>query len=343
MPDAYVEIESPYFEDLEVGRIFDDAPSVTITYGHAAFHQALFGDRLRLPLDRHMCEAVTGSTRALVNPSLVCNVAIGQTTYVSQRVRGNLFYRGVRLRTPVFVGDTLRTTTKVVALRQNRIKPGRAATGMAVLEMDVRNQDGDTVMHFWRCPMLPCRDPEADTGRDDELEKNVPELAIADVLAAVPASWRLDEFREQAPGAHFEEVRAGVTYAIAARDTVTSAPELARLTLNMAATHTDAGAGAYGRRLVYGGHTISMAAARTTLALPNLVTLLAWHGCDHTGPVFEDDILRSDVQVEAVHPRSEGGGLVELRVRVYAERGAQAPEPGSDIAVLDWRVVGLMA
>jgi acyl dehydratase len=93
-PDAaarIITVEAPYFEDLKVGQLYTDAPAVTLTSGHAAFHEALFGDRLRLPLDGILCEKVTGSALALVHPNVVCNVAIGQTTSPTQRVKGNLF------------------------------------------------------------------------------------------------------------------------------------------------------------------------------------------------------------------------------------------------------------
>ena len=86
-----------------------------------------------------------------------------------------------------------------------------------------------------------------------------------------------------------------------------------------------------------------MAAAQITHALPNLVTLVAWRSCDHTAPVFEGDILRTEVTIDQTHPLDQGGGLVDLHAFVYAERSDQAPEPGCDIQVLDWRVLGLMA
>ena len=145
-----IQISGPYFEDFKVGEYLEDPPSVTVTEGHAVMHQALFGDRLRLPLDRHLCEKVTGSATALVNPGLLCNTVIGQTTYASQMVKANLFYRGLIIKLPVYIGDSLYTRTKVVALKQNKPKPGRAATGVVALEMVVNNQHGDEVMKFWR-------------------------------------------------------------------------------------------------------------------------------------------------------------------------------------------------
>ena len=346
-----LEIRSPYFEELKVGQVFDDAPSVTLTTGHAALHEAVFGDRLRLPLDAALSQAVTGDDRLLANPNLVCNVAIGQTTGPSQRVMGNLFYRGLVLQRPVHIGDTLSTTTRIVALRQNRPKPGRGASGMAIFEVHVENDRGETVLHFWRCPMLPCRDAGADTGHADDFDVISPEIDMARVRAAVPEGWRLDVFRERIPGVHFADVREGAAYAVEGYDTVTCAPEIARMTLNVAFAHTDSAASPYGRRLVYGGHTISIAAAQITRALPNLVTLLAWRSCDHLAPVFEEDALRTDVSIEAKHSLAGGGGLVDIRAQVHARRGARPPGPSPapgperppDEPVLDWRVIGLMA
>ena len=130
-------IDGPYFEDFETGQTFG-APSVTVTEGHAVLYQALTGDRMRLPLDHELSHAVTGSERPLVHPMLVINLVNGQTTFASQHVKGNLFYRGLLLLKPVFIGDTLETVTKVVGLRQNRVKPDRAATGRSIQNADAR-------------------------------------------------------------------------------------------------------------------------------------------------------------------------------------------------------------
>ncbi len=336
-------VEGPYFEDFKIGEFLEPAPSITITEGFATVQQMLFGDRLRLPLDHHLCKEITGSDRTLVNPSMAFGVSVGQTTYATQHVMGNLFYRGVVLKKPVYIGDTLSTTTKVVALRQNKSKPGRDASGMVVLEMQVSNQDGTEILHFWRCPMVPCRDSEAVTGHADDLSTISSELSLDSLLQAVPPEWDLNLYRQKIKGIHFGEVEVGSHYVVEARDTVTTAPELTRLTLNLAMTHTDAGASVYGKRLVYGGHTISIAAAHMIRALPNVVTHLGWRHCDHVAPVFENDILRSEIIVEKKTTIESGGGLLDLTIKVYAERGENAPKPGKNIQVLDWGLVVLMA
>lgn len=336
-------VEGPYFEDFKVGDFMPQAPSLTVTEGYATAQQMLFGDRLRLPLDKRLCESITGSSRALLHPSMAFGIAVGQTTYATQHVMGNLFYRGVIIKNPVYVGDTLNTTTKVVVLRQNKAKPNRAASGMVVLEMRVMNQNHEEILHFWRCPMVPCRDANAETGHAGDLTAIPSTLSMEALMQAIPSNWDLSLYRQIINGPHFAEVEEGSHYVVEARDTVTSAPELTRLTLNLAMTHTDAGASVYGKRLVYGGHTISIAAAQMVRALPNVVTHIAWRHCDHVAPVFEQDILRSEIVVEKKTAAPTGGGLLDLTIKVFAERGENAPKPGSDIQVLDWGLVVLMA
>ena len=332
---------APWFEDFKVGDDSSQVPSITITEGYVALHQAIFGDRLRLPLDNNLSSLVTDKDETLVNPSVVCNLAIGQSTVPSQRVMGNLFYRGLVLQQPVFIGDTLTTKTKVVALKQNKIKQGRPASGMVALEMHVRNQHDDTVMLFWRCPMIPCQDPEADTGQADSFDLMPDKIAMSELERAVP-DWKFERYRDSVGGSHFSDLEVDSKIQVEAQDTVTLAPELVRLTLNMAMTHTDATYGIYGKRLVYGGHTISMAAAQISRALPNMMTILGWYHCDHVAPVFEQDILRSDITIVDTHPLAEGG-IVILHLKSFATRGQEAPDPGENIKVLDWRLATLFA
>jgi 2-methylfumaryl-CoA hydratase len=333
-----VSVSGPYFEDFEHGQVFDDAPALTLTAGHAAVHQALTGDRLRLPLDAELSRAVTGEEQPPAHPNLVCDVAIGQSTGPTQRVLGNLFYRGLILLTPVYVGDTLRTRTEVVALKQNSRRADGAATGLVALRIRTQNQRGEPVLDFWRCPMIPLRDPAAETGHADRFDQIPDEIELSRVVDAAPAQWDFDAMRTVVPGERFAEIDPGTVYEVEGRDTVTAAPELARLTLNVAKAHTDAGASLHGRRLVYGGHTISVAAAHLSRALPALATIVAWRGCDHLGPVFEGDVLSTTVEVEATHALDgTNAGLLDLRMLVGADRGE-----GEAVPVLDWRAIAVI-
>jgi acyl dehydratase len=330
-----IDLGGPWFDELRVGQVSPAVPALTLTEGHAALHQAIVGDRLALALDRPLSAAVTGSERPLAHPALVWDVAIGQSTLLTQRVIGNLFYRGLVLRRAPAIGDTLRTSTEIVALRQNSVRPGRAATGLAVLRVRTSDQQDRRVLDFWRCAMLPLSDPDGRTDHADSLDSIPSELDPAALGEAV-AGWRLEPLR----GDDGDALPApGTVWRLLGGDVVSAAPELARMTLNVAVAHHDArGAG---RRLVYGGHTIGIAAAHVTRVLPNLVTFVAWHGCDHTGPVLEGDTLSSEIELERVQPLSgdHGGRLVHLRCRLSATRG----DPAETVGVLDWRPVGVVA
>jgi acyl dehydratase len=323
-------VAGPYFEDLRPGLEFD-APAVTLTAGHAATYQALFGDRLRLPLDHATSRRVTRVDAPLAHPLLAINLAIGQSTWASQRVKANLFYRGLVLREPVFLGDTLHTATRVVGLRLNRPQPGRTATGVVALEMTTTNQRGRIVLRFWRCPMIPCREPGLADGPRDDLDRvGTPVDALA-LASAVPA-WDCEPTRAWR-GPRAADLTAGQTFAIEARDTITSAPELVRASLNMAMAHTDAQLSYLGQRLVYGGHVIFMAFAQLTRALPNLLTILAWESCDHTAPVVEGDRLRTTLTITGIRDVEDGAArLLRIRAESWAARGT----PEQESRVLDW-------
>jgi acyl dehydratase len=323
----------PYFDELTVGQRFTGAPAMTLTPGLAAAHQAITGDRLALMLDHDLCREVTGSD-PLAQPGLVWDIAIGQSTIVTQHVKANLFYRGLAFRRLPGLGETLRTCTEVVALRQNGPREGRAATGLAALRITTTDQDGRPVLDFWRCAMMPLRDPAGQTEHHDDLDTIGHDVAPAD-LAALVSGWRLTRFAARAGGPHPADLRAGQRFEVAGGDVVSSAPELARLTLNIAAVHHDIAAGGNGR-LVYGGHAIGLALSQAARALPSLVTVLGWHGCDHLAPVREGDTLRSIISVEQVDHLPDGGGLAQLRSVVRTD----GPD-GRD--VLDWRYVAVLA
>jgi acyl dehydratase len=322
----------PYFDDLKTGQVIADAPAMTLTPGLAAVHQSILGDRLRLPLDAELAAAVTGLTAPLAHPGLVCDVAIGQSTLATQHVKANLFYRGLMFYRFPAIGDTLFTRTEVVGLKKNSAKPGRAPTGLVALRMTTIDQADRLVLDFYRCAMLPLSSGAGpgDADHADDLSKvgadpAPPPSAVDD--------WNGEVFRERIPGPHFDADLAG-TVLHSSADVVSSAPELARLTLNIAAVHHDSRIS--GRRLVYGGHTIGLALAQASRMLPNLATVLGWQSCDHTAPVYEGDTLYSELRIDSAEP-TDNGGVLGLRSLVYAVSESQ-DEPRQ---VLDWRFTAL--
>ncbi len=334
----------PYFEDLAVGQVERGAASVTLTDGIAAAHQAIVGDRLALALDTTLAREVLGADVRLAHPALVWDVAIGQSTLLTGRVIANLFYRGLALARQPVIGDTLTTSTEVVALRQTTPRLGRPATGLAGLRIRTVDQQQRPVLDFWRCAMLPLRQPDARTAADDSFEQ-IPQQLDADTLRASTAAWKFAAFADRVAGAgELADAAPGTRWPVAGGDVVSAAPELARLTLNVAAVHHDRRAHKDGRRLVYGGHTIGLAAAQATRLLPQVATIVGWHSCEHLAPVHEGDTLYSELELERCEPLAGGAALAHLRSRVTAlgdlDKGDATPELATP--VLDWRFVAVV-
>lgn len=313
--------EGPFFDELSVGDVFDTAPALTLTEGKAAVHQSILGSRLRLPLDQHLSNLVAGTV--LADPGFVWEVAIGQSTLVTKRVVANLFYRGLGFQRWPSIGDTLRTRTEVVGLRQTSSRP----SGLAALHITTKDQQDRVVLDFWRCAMLPLSSKAIQTGHSDDLSK-IGAPPNSKPLFDQLSHWNLGSFPFST------DVEVGDSWTLESGDVVSNAPEVARLSLNLAHVHHDEFS--RGSRLVYGGHTIGIALAQLTRTLPNLIAIAGWHGCDHTGPVREGDTLTSRIEVENIVQHSAGFKALALRIRVFARRSGIENSP-----VLDWRVEAL--
>jgi acyl dehydratase len=205
-----------------------------------------------------------------------------------------------------------------------------------LLHVTATDAEGQVVLDYYRCPLLPAREDDPDEAGDD-IQAAADRATERDVHDLIPTHWRLDGLRREPLGMLFEDLQSGRTWSLEAGETVSCAPELARLSLNLAMTHTDATAGAHGQRLVYGGHVIGIAASHLTKVLPDLATVLAWRSCDHLGPTFEGDLLRSEITLEELEPLPDGG-LLHARILV----SAQGDEDDDPRPVLDWRLSALM-
>lgn len=320
--------DGPWFEDFAVGELLDPAPAITIGTGEIAVYQAVCGDPLAISLSRPLAEAVTGHPGAVVNPALVLQMAIGQSTVATRKVVANLFYRGVRQLRTVRVGDTLTTAVTVRGLREASARPDRPPRGLVLLGMQTVDDQGRLVLDFERCALVRRRS-DASTGHHDDLGGTPDELDMDVFVEAVPADWDLT------PLGVPQDWPIGETRMDPLRDTVTDAPALVRLTQNLAPPHRDASLGQGGKRLVYGGHTVGLAQAGLVRLLPTAATVVGWHLCDHTGPVFEDDVVDVSATLDAAHPVNNGR-LLAFTVIVQAERGGADP-----VQVLDWRPIVL--
>ncbi len=313
----------PLYEDFSVGATLPPLPSVTLSDADNTAYRAITGDQHALAANRTLAAQVTGDRRGLANPAVVIQYSIGQTTMATRQAIANLYYRSVRLLRPVYLGQTLTTTTTVLGMKDSQPKHGQFR-GKVWLGITTSSEDGPVVA-YERCALIRGRGPEmaghadtipgpSDPSPLDGLVNLVPEWD----LAALPTtSWPLGETKTDP-----------------LRDHIDLAAPFARMTFNQAAVHRDVTLTATGRRLVYGGHVQGLAQASLTRMMPGLATVVAWDGCDHLGPAFEGDLI------EFRHtPRDEvaaGSGRL-IRFEVIGTKLVDGVEgPVEPVDILRW-------
>ena len=316
--------DGPCYDDLSPGLVFPVPPAVTLDGGLVSAYRGIVGDHWAPGLDHRLGASLTGAATPPVHPALVLVMSTGASTVATKRVIANLFYRDVILHRPVHLGESLRTETRVLAMADASPKPGVAPRGKVLLGMTT-TADDEVVLEYQRCALLPCRG-DAAPGHRDDLGPTANDLDLGAYESAVPAEWNLSALGATdswTPG----DVRRDDL-----RDVVDGATALVRLSHNLAAAHRDVGRSPYDVRLVYGGHTVALAQASLDRSVDGMATLVGWHSCNHTAPVFEGETLGFRHTLLEERPVA-GGRLRAVQVIVDTERD------GESVTVLDWTPV----
>jgi acyl dehydratase len=132
-----------YFEDFEVGQEFKHALSRTVTEMDNTMFSLLTLNPQPLHIDAHFA-ASTEFGQRIFNSLYTLGIMIGMTVYDTTlgTTVANLGMTDVRFPKPVFHGDTLRATTKVISLRDSKSRP---QAGIVEFEHHALNQDGEIV------------------------------------------------------------------------------------------------------------------------------------------------------------------------------------------------------
>ena len=139
--------EGRFYEDFEVGDIYHHPLGRTVLDADNSWFTLLTQNTARLHFDHHYATNTTFG-RPLVNSCFTISLITGQSVSdVSFNVMANLGWDKVRLPNPVFVGDTLYSSSRVVSLRESST---RANVGLVQVETIGYNQDGVTVISFER-------------------------------------------------------------------------------------------------------------------------------------------------------------------------------------------------
>jgi acyl dehydratase len=156
-----------YFEDFEPGDIYYHPLGKTITDVDNQWFTLLTQNTASVHFD-HVVASQTEFGRPLVNSAFVLALVTGQSVIdVSFNVMANLAWDEVRLPAPVFAGDTIRSRSKVLAVRPST---KRSNVGVVTVATEGYNQDGKVVIAFRRTLLVYMREhaPSREAPRPDE-------------------------------------------------------------------------------------------------------------------------------------------------------------------------------
>jgi 2-methylfumaryl-CoA hydratase len=313
-----------YFEDFTTGLELDHSVPRTVTEGDAALYIALTADRYPLHCDAEFARSL-GFQRETVNDLLVFHTVFGKSVPdLSLNAIANLGYADMRFGVPVYPGDTLRAKSVVLGRRE----ASRGDSGVVWVQTTGRNQHGDGVLTFIRWFLVAKRDPGTPTGADDPPE--TPESVPLEGFV-VPPELTLSTFDPTVTGgrAWWEDYQPGERIHHVEGVAVEEAEQqmAARLYQNVARAHFNAHAlkdSRFGRRVVYGGHVISMARALSFNGLEHALRILAVNGGTHSNPTVGGDTLFAWTDVlERIDLAPAGrGDAGALRLRLVAVKNS---------------------
>jgi 2-methylfumaryl-CoA hydratase len=305
-----------FFESFRLGQQIRHATPRTITLGDVAVYNSLFGSRFAVQ-SSDVFAASIGYPRSPIDDLLVFHMVFGKTVPdISLNAVANLGYADCRFLKPAYPGDTLNSVSEVIGLREN----SNRKTGIVYVRSRGFNQHGDCVLEYLRWVMVRKRD-EAALAPGDKVPEVPKSIEPAQLGAACPPINTASYDNGLAGSPHrFDDYKAGEKIDHAVGVTVEDAEHMmaTRLYQNTARAHFDhftESKGRFGKRLIYGGHAISLARALSFNGLGNAFHVAAINGGRHVAPLFAGCTVFawSEVLAGAELPDRKDVGALRLR------------------------------
>lgn len=314
-----------FFEDYTLGEVIRHAVPRTVGAGERALYHALYPARGAVHSSDEFARSV-GLAGSPLDDLVAFHTVFGKTVPdISLNAVANLGYAEGRWLLPVWPGDTLRSESEVIGLRET----SSGATGVVWVRTRGLNQHGDVVLEYVRWVMVRKR------RREVVVPVSVPELATVVSPEALVVPEGLDFSRYDfglAGEAHrWGDYAVGEVIDHVDAVTVEEAEHMlaTRLWQNTSKVHFDVGQREDGRRLIYGGHVISLARALSFNGLANAQMIVALNAGAHANPCFAGDTVRAWSEVldraETAVP-----SVGALRLRLVATKGAAGALRGAE-------------
>lgn len=306
-----------FFEDYTVGDVIKHAVPRTVSGGERALYHALYPARHALYSSDEFARA-SGLPKSPIDDLAAFHVVFGKTVPdVSLNAVANLGYAEGRWLQPVYEGDTLRSESEVIGVKQN----SNGKSGVVYVRTRGLNQNDDVVMEYVRWVMV----------RKGDLDAPAPDTVIPDLAKVIPADQLVVPAGLDFTGYDFD--LAGETHRWGDYEigeiidhvdgvTIEEAEHMmaTRLWQNTAKVHFDTTARPDGTRLIYGGHVISMARALSFNGLANAQMIVGLNGGAHANPCLSGNTIRawSEVLDKA---ETDAPGVGAIRLRLVATKG----------------------
>ena len=305
-----------FFEDYSVGEVIHHAVPRTLTGGETALYQALYPARHAMASSAEFA-AACGLRGAPFDDLIVFHTVFGKTVPdISLNAVANLGYAEGRWLKPVRPGTTLTARSEVIGLKEN----SNGTSGVVWVRTTGLDGAGDTVLDYVRWVMV----------RKGDAASAAPETVVPDLKSAlapedlvVPAGLDFADYDFQLAGEphRFGDYAIGEKIDHVDRVTVEEAEHMlaTRLWQNTAKVHFDATLRDDGKRLIYGGHVISLARALSFNGLANAQMIVGLNAGSHVSPLFAGDTVCawSEVLDKA---ETAAPGVGALRVRLVAHK-----------------------
>lgn len=302
-----------FFEDFYVGMQIIHPTPKTITEGDVALYTGLTCSRYALfSADRFAQDC--GLESAPIDPLLVLHVVMGKTVAdISLNAVANLGYSDGMFVAPVYPGDTLRSVSEVIGLKEN----SDGKTGIVYVRTSGLNQNDELVLSYVRWVMVNKKDLSAPTP-DTVIPELSPAVLEENLMAPMMDAEDWDYELSGSPHA-FEDYEVGEKIDHIDGYTVEEAEHqiATRLYQNTAKVHFnqhEQSQGRFGKRLVYGGVAISIGRSVAFNGLANAAQMIAINAGSHTNPLFAGDTVYAWSEVLDKAEMSAGFGALRLRL-----------------------------
>ena len=316
-----------FFEDFHLGQRIEHATPRTMSHGDAALYQALYGSRFALQSSDVFAQ-FCGLPRSPLDDLLVFHTVFGKTVPdISLNAVANLGYAEGRFLRPVYPGETLSAHSEIIGLKEN----SNRQTGVVYVRTFGMNEKDEQVLSYVRWVIVRKRDPEGAVAAP-VVPKLAESVAVADLH--IPLHLNFDTlFEPEQSGAKalWGDYAVGEKIDHANGVTVEEAEHMmaTRLYQNTARVHFNQfaeGQGRFGRRLIYGGHVISLARAISFNGLANAFTLAGINSGRHVNPLFAGETVFAWSQVLDKQPLGHRKDAGLLRLRLVATKDLPCAE-----------------